>query len=273
MRLWKFVPLFLLIVILVFGCKERKEDVAPPTPSISPAAPSEEELMQQWRGLLRPSLEEIDMAKALQIAHQMVQQGPESVLRFFDIIASKEEEPMAKLLAVISLTPYTNEEHLERLLALTAPDHDNATRGCAAHLLGLLVNPEAQGRLRELFDDADPHVSKVATLVLLRMDDEAAAAKALEMWSNPETGDDVRSEIVLAFPGMRAGAHLSLFVEAVCRSELKEPVRIHAVNTIGMLADSEVISEIDACLDGEGESELKALWEGAKAAIEARSRE
>lgn len=267
-----FFPILLLLILSFScdGCGSEKHNQK--SRIITP--PEEIELegifIQQWRSLLTAPPDELDVSQAVEIARTLAARGPDKLTPFFDVLRSPNELPLAKMLAVISLTPFINESHLDTLLQLTAPDYDSATRGCATNLLGRIQNPTAEHRVLELFNDSDPHVAKVATFVLLRHNYKAAVQKSLEMWNDPSVLDRDRNEILLGFPTSLAAEHLDLYVDGLCRKGIEQTARTHAIQVVGMLGNKDSVERIELCLASEQNPELRSLLEAAKAAILAR---
>jgi hypothetical protein len=263
----------LLGITLIFACSPRQEEYAPPASNLPAVVESDIDLMTQWRSLVKENYDSMDFAQAKSITQKLASKGPEALEPLFQVVSSSEENPVTKMLAIICLDPYINEGHLERLTALTLPEHNQATRGFAVHLLGRITDQRADARLRELFSDPDRHVSKVATMVLLRRNDETAVQKAIQMWKEPSTTDNDRKEIVLAFPASQAKENLYIYEESLCREGLDNPTYSYAIQMVGTLGGTSSLPKIEACLENVKSPELRSLLEGAKSAIVGRNQQ
>lgn len=263
-----FFGITLLFLIAGCGRQESRPDLEP-----EPQAPvTPEDLFVQWREIPEAGHEFMDIGRAIVIANALAQQGPDGLEPILDVLASPEEDPVAKMLAVICLSSHMNESFLPRLLELSEPGHESITRGGAIHLLGAFPDGEVQARLRESMTDDDKHVSKVATFVLLRRGDIDAFERTLALWDGNDISVHDRNEIILALPDAQASRHLRLFEEALCNRDLDVPARKRAIQTVGALGDSEALPLLEACLDRETNAELRTALEYAVRALQSRYR-
>ncbi len=234
------------------------------------AATIQETLLSEWDALAATEHDMADYERAAEIGAKLAEKGPEGLEPFFRIIESPEAEPMEKMLAVVSLSDHIDDTHIERLLALTAPEHDSVTRGCAVKLLGTSMAPDAMFRAFELMDDDDDHVSRVATMAMLRKGIDVALERALDLWEDPETPVRDRDEIILGIPYVAARATQPVFEEAICDDALGKEARMHAIRTIGYIATGNTLPLIEACLEEEEDPDLRAQMEVAQEEIQER---
>jgi len=270
MRLYIFI---LLQVVLLASCVPQEEEAVPKILDSPQAVESDADLMKVWRSIPQETLEATNVSRAVEIAGQLSATGPEGLEPIFDELASDKNGPIPKIVATISLGPHVNQSHIVRLVPLTESEHDQTTRGCAVHLLGLIANDEADKHIRKLMRDPDAHVSKEAAFALLRRNDDDAVQRVLEMWNEETMTDENRNEIILAFPTERAGNHLNLYEEVLCNSNIDDVARSHALNLLGMLGDTATATKIAACLENEKNPQLRDMMASARAAILARKKQ
>ena len=230
-------------------------------------------LMQEWHQLTKADYEHVDMDRAMIIANELALQGADGLAPLFEVIENPEETPMAKMLAVVSLDPHVNDSYMEKLMPLTESKYDSITRGCAAHLLGNCVDSVAFFKVRDLAHDADPHVSKVASMVMLRKGDIDVMPKILEIWDAPDASPKDREEIVLGMPPMLAGKHIRIFTEAISNDNLSVAARSHAIMVLGKIASPDVIPAMKSCQEKLTDEELRKAVDDAIVAIEKHEKE
>ncbi len=227
-------------------------------------------LMEEWRAIAASKPEEVDQARIIQIANTLAEHGPEALEPFFAVIEDPDATPVKKMLAVMSLSAHVDQSHAPRLMALSEPEHDAVTRGCAVHLLNNTGTPEAVFHVRDLMDDEDPHVSKVATMVMLRTGHGEALERTLALWDAPDTSAQDRTNIVLGIPDMVAMACLRVFEEACCNEELERHARQRAIQVLEFLGNEDSLPAVAACLEAEEDAELRTMLEAARAEIQKR---
>lgn len=271
MRFWTMPLLLAACAVVVCACSPGEETSAPQVLDSPKALDTSADPMQQWHAISEGVLGEMNIDQAMELTRQIAEGGPDKLEPIFAVLDAKEKSPSAKVLAVICLGTHVNESHLQRLIALTQPEHDAVTRGCAINLLAMISSPAGDARIKELLNDPDAHVSKESALVLLRRDDDTAVQKAVSLWKDPATEDKDRNEIVLAFPTSRAQDYLFIYEEAICNQGIDYIARSHAVNIVGMLGDQDSSAKIDACLNSENMPQIREALEGAKKAILSRT--
>ncbi len=231
------------------------------------------DLVAQWHEIPKAGHESMDVGSAIEIANAMAASGPNGLDPLLRVLEEPEESPTAKMLAVICLSPHMQESFLPRLTALTQPEHNQATRGCAAHLLGVSGAPEAEARVRELFADPDKHVRKAAVLIMTRRGDKDALAQALTLWEDPDISDADRSELVLGFPDHAAADNLHIFAAAFCMTGLDGQARSRAIQLLGLLGGADLLPAMDACLEQETDANLRDMLDAAITAVRSRTKE
>ncbi len=257
-------------MLVISACSPQGEKDLPQVLDAPRAVESDTDLLQLWRSIPQEKLEDTNVQQAVEIAERLSASGPDGLEPIFEVLASAEESPVAKIIATISLGPHVNESHIARLSELTKPEYKQTTRGCAVHLLGMISKPEADAHIRNLLEDADAYVSKEAVLALLRREETAAIQRVEAMWKNSATPPSDRNEIILAFPQSQAGENLYLYEDAVCDKSIDFVARSHALNVLGLLGKTTSLEKLDACLATEEDVHMRELITTAKTAIIAR---
>ena len=177
------------------------------------------------------------------------------------------------MLAVASLGAHIQDKDVPRLIALTDSKYDQSTRGCATHLLGCTLSPDAFFKVYELIKDADAHVSKIASMVMLRKGIAEVLPQILNIWDNPETLNRDREEIVLGMPPAIAINNLRIFKESVCNKGISNEARSWAIKLLGDVSTGEALPDMKTCLEKETEGSIREALEAAIALIEKRQKE
>lgn len=270
MRYANLTIMLIALALLPSSCGSPQDETVPQVLDSPKGVETSADPLQQWYAISEGVLEEMNFEQAMNLARQLAEQGVEKLEPIFAVLESSDRSPSAKVLAVISLSPFINESHFDRLLVMTKEDRDATTRGCAINLLALITTPAAEARIKELLNDPDTHVSKESALVLLRRDDSAAVEKAVSLWKDPATENKDRNEIVLAFPTARAKDNLFIYEDSICNTDIDFLARSHAINILGMLGNENSIAKLDACIASEQFPRVRELLESAKKAIEGR---
>ena len=270
MRYANLTIMLIALALLPSSCGSPQDETVPQVLDSPKGVETSADPLQQWYAISEGVLEEMNFEQAMNLARQLAEQGVEKLEPIFAVLESSDRSPSAKVLAVISLSPFINESHFDRLLVMTKEDRDATTRGCAINLLALITTPAAEARIKELLNDPDTHVSKESALVLLRRDDSAAVEKEVSLWKDPATENKDRNEIVLAFPTARAKDNLFIYEDSICNTDIDFLARSHAINILGMLGNENSIAKLDACIASEQFPRVRELLESAKKAIEGR---
>jgi len=203
----------------------------------------------------------------------MAELGPEGLAALLDLLGEENTPPVAKVLVVMSITPFIQLEHGPRLIALTQPDRETTTRTCATHLLGFINTPQAEARLRELSQDPERRVRVEALLVRIMLGDQAALAKARDVWRDPETNERERTQLLLMIPEAEAAQFVDLYTEALSHPDLELVSLMHAVSVLGRAGAPSAVPALRACASSETAApDLRALANSAADAIVARAR-
>ena len=239
----------------------------------APEAPSVNGLMTEWHELAKAEYENMDFDRAAIIAAELALQGPNSLEPLFKVVEDPDATAIAKMLATASLAAHVTNDHVERLIALTDSTRDQSTRGCATHLLGNCLAPEAFFKVNDLTEDPDSHVSKIAAMVMLRKGNEAVLPKIIEIWDNPDTLDRDRAEIVRGIGPLAAIKHTRILTESICNAGMDTTARSRAIQLLGDMGSADVLPTMKSCLEKEEDTALHDLLDAAIALIEKRDEE
>lgn len=263
---------FLLNAAFTAGCggpQVPQSDAALPPPGDDPKV---EALMLAWQELAKADFAELDVPRAMMLVQRMAELGPDGLTALLDLLGEENTPPVAKVLVVMSITPFIQVEHGPRLIALTQPDRETTTRACATHLLGFINTPQAEARLRELSQDPERRVRVEALLVRIMKGDRAALAKARDVWRDPETNERERTQLLLMIPEAEAAQFLDLFTEALSHPDLELLSLRHAVSMLGRAGTPSAVPALRACASSETvDPDLRALANSAADAIVARA--
>jgi len=220
----------LLLTLFVVGCGGQ--------PPVAPPAEDPDQLMEHWHALTEVmDRAELDFYTATVITERLAA-IPGGLDRLLDVLGSDEDDPFSKLLALMCLQGYLDEDMEPRLIAFTDPEREQTTRTCATNLLGQLATPAALERLRELLDDDNSRVANAAYLVLLLQRDETALAQVKEFWDASDTGDNDREQFILVLPHEIAAEHLGILREAATNWEITPAARYRAIEFIVQFGNS-----------------------------------
>ncbi len=263
-----------LFAAFLGGCGGPQQ--VPQPDSALPAPESEttlEELMLAWNELAKADFMELDVSRAMMLVERMVALGPDGLAALLDLLGEETTPPVAKVLVVMSITPFIQLEHGPRLMELTQSDRETTTRTCATHLLGFVNTPEVEARLRELSQDPERRVRVEALLVRMMWGDQAALAKARDVWRDPETNERERTQLLLVIPEAEAAQFVDLYTEALSHPDL-EPVSLErAVSVLGRAGALSAVPALRACAASEtADPNLRTLANSAAEAIVARAR-
>ncbi len=245
----------------------------PTTTNTKPEVKNGTDLMAEWNDLAATDYDHLDFDRAMIIANELALQGPNGLNPLFEVLEDPTAPKMAKILAVASLSPHVNDSHSARLIPLTDAQNDSITRGCAAHLLGNCYAADAFFKVRELAHDDDEHVSKVASMVMLRKGDVEVLPNIMKIWESPDASAKDRDEIVLGMPPMIAMKHLDIFTDSICDEKLSDAARSRAIKVLTEMAGPDVVPVIKACLDETEDDATREALEAAIATIEKREAE
>ena len=255
-----FPSLLLAAALALAGCGTETVPAPVPSPGEPPASVTP---FEQWQRLARAPYDELDHIRAVEVTLQLYQRGELNLI--LDVLADPDSTPVAKVLTVVSLTPFLSEDLIEPLTALTGPDHDTTTRACAAKLLGTMLLPDmrppenangpaqpdparlAQVRthLRALMGDAEPRVRVTALTMLAREGDEAALAQINDVWHDPSSDANARMEIVRSLPPHEAEPYKAIYLGAAVDATLDADLRRTAVIRLGEMAGEDVLATLE----------------------------
>lgn len=272
----RIVAILAMSAVVLQGCGSPQDSDTPAVSSISIPISNDsgqtlDGLMQEWKELAKSDFGGLNTNRAMELVQRMAAMGPDGLTALLDVLEDKDANPVAKVLVVISMTPFIQQEQGGRLLAMTQPDRETTTRTCATHLLGFIKSDEAGIRLRELSRDPERRVRVEALLVLVMQGDVNAIAQARDLWEAPDTTDRERTQLLLMIPEAITPQFIDLYAEALSHGGLERGALNRAVTVLGRSGDASVLEALEAfaALDGIG-LELHALAKSAAAAVEAR---
>lgn len=203
------------------------------------------------------------------LVEELAVQGEAGLLPLLDVIASRDETPQAKVLALIALTPHIrNFPRLSiRVVEITAAEYETTSRACATDMLGLFDLPETNERLHQLLSDSESRVKVAALIVLMRREDPQALALIAETIQDDETSTEQKGDIALMMPASVVGQHLNLFVEVLLNPEMPLQIRRRAVNVLGDSGEESVVATLKQSADTDVDEVIRVMGSAAVAAI------
>jgi HEAT repeat protein len=228
-------------------------------------------LLRAWKELPKAGRDSMDLQTASELTAQLAALGPEHLGALIDVIADPQGGAVAKVMAVICLTPYAGPDFVPRLMPLTETGQEVTTRACAINLLSLLPQPEVQDRLRALADDPERRVRLEALTALIKQGDTQPAARLDTFWKDPETTPQEREHMVLTVPESAAASYLSVFNEAVVDGSLAPAARRQAAKMLGRFGDASALDALRTCAENDPDPDLRALAQSGVEAIQSRT--
>lgn len=251
-------------IVMVTGCSSPEAGPA----AQKPATP--EELVRAWKELPKAGKDKMDVPTALLLSQKLAAFGNTALTPLVDVIAEDKGDPVAKVLAVMCLTPLIREEYIPQLLPLTGPEHETTTRVCAISLLGSFGRPETLARMKELTNDPERRVRIVANFALIQHGEPEGLARIHQIWADPETTAMEREQLSLIIPEPEATKYLDIWKEAASGPGFDVPARQRAITLLARTGDPSAVETLRACAGKEQDQETRALAQSALEALQAR---
>ncbi len=246
-----------LAALIMIGCS-GDDDTIPPLDDLDDPTDADV-VFSQWQTLAEAPADELDFEQAMQYAMALAE--AHELDRFLQVLGDKAASPKAKVLAVVSLSPFLSHEMVEPVVALTQPAHDITTRASATKLLGTMLLPQmrppaAEGmitppteedlaqvraRLHELAEDDEHKVRFTAATLLARTMDEGALDQLVTLWNDEATDTNERMELVYSLPPESGGTFTEIFQQAAKDPALDPEVRQRAVMELGFTNDPAIL--------------------------------
>lgn len=252
--------LVLALGVMAFqGC----ELVPPPAPGTpegekAPAAAANGNPdMAQFLEIANRSVKEWDITSASLLASKMARSGPNGADPLLDLLADPSVKGETKVLVTMVMVPMVRPPMIPRLIAMTQPGQNISTRSCATQLLGMVENPEAAKRTRELLHDPELRVQFAAVYCLMRDDDPEAIQLAVELWKRPDLELNQRVSLVQVIPLTRAVLMTPICREAALDTKLDPNARVHAVEVLVKAGTEDVMPVLQQCAQSDPEPRLR----------------
>ncbi|HPO13235.1 MAG TPA: HEAT repeat domain-containing protein [Candidatus Hydrogenedentes bacterium] len=227
--------------------------------------------MQDWMALTKAGFANLDVQSAITITQRLAESGPDGLNPIMDVLGDPAGDPVAKVLAVICLTSKINPSMQPRLLEFTQENKEVTTRACSTHLLGLLKTPEAEKRLKELFNDKERRVRFEASLMLIMHGESEAMPRIQELWNDPEMSARDKTQLILMIPDTKVSEHLDIFKTVMTDMSLEANARMRAATILGHLGDTSVIDVLNSAAEKDTDNDVRTLAKSAADAIKARA--
>lgn len=227
--------------------------------------------MQDWMALAKAGFANLDVQSAITITQRLAESGPDGLNPIVEVLGDPAGDPVAKVLAVICLTSQINPAMQPRLMEFTQEDKEVTTRACSTHLLGLLKTPEAEKRLKELFNDKERRVWVEASLMLIKRGDAEALTRVRTLWTDPEMSARDKTQLILMIPNVHVKEYLDIFKAVMSDMSLEANARIRAATVLGHLGDASIIDVLNMAAEKDTDNEVRALAKSAADAIKARA--
>ncbi len=226
--------------------------------------------MEDWMALTKAGFSNLDVQSAVAITQRLAESGPEGLNPILDVLGDPAGDPVAKILAVISLTSQINPAMQSRLIEFTQEGKETTTRACSAHLLGLLKTPEAEKRVKELYTDKERRVRVEASLMLIMKGDPEALGQIMPLWNDPAMSARDKTQLILMIPDAHVREHLDLFKTVMGDMSLEADARLRAVTVLGHLGDASVLEMLSAAAEKDTDNDVRELAKSALDAVKAR---
>jgi len=225
-----------------------------------------EQLLDRWMVLAKSATrEKPNIEDGVAIAREMAQSGPAALAPLLDVLADKASSPFARALASMSLMAAPDASQLPRVIALTKPENDLATRLCATGLLGAIPGTEADAALKALAADPERQVRFQAMRGLATRSPEGRKAFA-ELLHQPGTTPQEKSDIISVLAVGPVSDSIGIFQDAVKDTTIDESARVLAVQVLGRMANQSSLAPLTECMEKDPSEKVRTA---AKTAIEA----
>lgn len=232
--------------------------------------PSLDSLYHSWHTLASLKPENIDFLTALQLSQEMVRNfGDEAINKIFQVLEKPDEPPTAKMLAVMSLTPFVRPEWKDRLLPLTKPGMEVNSRVCALTLLSMIPGEDVTAYLKSLLNDEEPRVLFEVFTALAKRNQPEGINKLNELWNTATRSQD-REHILLSIPPQRVTEFLNLYRDGIKDEDISKSVRREAILILGRFGGKEEESALKEVLESTIDADIKELAQDAMDAIRSR---
>ena len=285
----KLLPQLLAVLVIasmVLGC--GGEEQASPIGNEASQGPTIDQLLASWRNLANAPADKLDLSRAVALASELARQGEQG--RLIDVLGGKDETPVAKVLAVVSLSPVLSADMIDRLAALTSPENEVTTRAGATSLLATMLFPDMRppeipgkfvsptgaqledirGLLRELGDDPEFRVKLAALGGLSRTGDPEAADALAGLWNTPNLRPADRMEIFRALPNDNPQPHKKILMDAAQDTNLDPEIRVDAISYLGRIPEDDVLPVVDGVAKNDPSAGVREMAAQAAAALRAR---
>lgn len=260
----RFLLISIFVVPFLCGCGSEP----PPPEARHELTPSE--LFAAWLDLANAPADELDFNTAVAIAERL--NAAQQLDLILNALGAPDTDPKARVLAVVSLTPYIQPTMIPRLKEFTAADRDSTTRACATKLLGMLDNEEARTQLRALTQEPDKRVRNTAVFMLARSGDAQAISQLPAIWNEPETDVRERTELLLCLPQDRPQDYLAIYREAAVNEDLEPELQARAIMALGQAGGPEDADTLNAIAAKTPIPELGALARDTAQALLSRGK-
>jgi hypothetical protein len=229
-------------------------------------------LMQDWLQLPKAGFANMNREAAIVLTQEMAKGGPDGLKPLFDVLTDASGDPVAKVLATISLAGFVNlsPDFGPRLLDIAKNNTDETSRACAVNLLGFVNARDTDAWLKELAGSDVRRVRVEALLALIMRNDREALGKVAALWNDAETSEQVRSQLLNVLPEGRAGEFLDILTDALAHPKIDNGPRLRAVMLLARAAGSNEIPALQQCADKDASLQMRAMAVDAIKTIQQR---
>lgn len=262
----------ILAALLSAGCIPSDTKPAPEDARSPLTALSDEDLVDLWMDFASRAKEEYENGnpRPLEVAGVLADRGKMALLPIIEVLGDDEASAHAKLMAVRSAFLHIHPGYLSTLERILKNSEDATGQACAIALLAEVKTPTSKKLMREALEAEDRRVRFAAMSGLVNQGDPDIHRQLADTYSDEETTDDERIEIVRVFLANPVDENLPIFMKALSLEGLGSRVRTKMATLLGRTGGAPAIEVIRATLDMEEDPMYRTVGELAITAIEER---
>lgn len=229
-----------------------------------------QELVEEWKRMTGNATNVVATSQHYRLVQALADASSDALMPLLDMVADDALNPYTRIVTVQCIGDHMTPAYLDRLTGLLHESTDVTTRASAAALLTKIDDPRAEVELRSALEDKERRVLFSALRGLAMKGDANARARFAEWYSDEETADREKVEILIFIAAEPRAEELKFLAGVLLDADTPPFMRISALDSLARHGDGSILSDLRQAEEASADPQEQKRIQGTIREIEER---